>query len=87
MKPTPLTHYDYQDLLRWLDQARPGAARYVRERAKEYANGALMGFDLRQNAEDMRLFPAAYERCGYTADDLDWLRAELGDEPSVHVRW
>lgn len=84
MKPAPLAYYDCQDLLRWLDQDRPGAAAYVRRQIKERFSGSLMRLDLVQNVEDMREHPAAYAKCGYAIEDLDWLRAELGDEPRVH---
>ena len=87
MKPTPRPLYNLRDLLRWLDVARPGAAAYVRARTADSLNGAVAGFDIPQNVGDMREFPKSYEGCGFTVDDLEWLRAEIGDDPSVHVWW
>ena len=86
-KPEQHQHYDYHELKAWLAEARPGAAAYLARKVKEHRNGGLCGPDIQDSLGDMREFPKSYEDEPYTVDDLEWLRAEIGNTPSIHYWW
>lgn len=88
-KPRQRMHYDYHDLVSWLYEVRPGACEHVERslRRGDYHNGSLGWLDIKQHLEDMRRFPAEYMSEPYTTDDLEWLRAEIGDSPAIHYWW
>jgi hypothetical protein len=86
-KPKQHTHYDYHALFEWLKEARPGAAIYLRESFEGGNNGFLGGLDIEQNLDDMREHQKTYAGCRYTTEDLEWLRAEIGDRPAIHYWW
>lgn len=86
-KPEPRLYYDCEDLEGWLEEVRPGAAAYLARRVNGRGNGELVRLYILRDIEDMRESPSEHAGAKYTIEDLEWLRAEIGDKVSVHWWW